>query len=113
MPPATPPAAAPTLALVLAPPAPPATPPAPPATPPAPLAAPPALAAPTRRQKRPDLIRDQRMQALTLNLAGWTYIQIADHLKITRNQVQTACKAGHPTPKKRDGRPLVLSEEQA
>lgn len=67
---------------------------------------------PPTRQKRPDLTRDQRLQARTLRDIGWTYNQIASHLNCSERQVQTACTSEQTTPKKRDGRPSLLSDEQ-
>ena len=67
---------------------------------------------PPTRQKRQDLTRDQRLQVLTLRSAGWTYEKIANHLKITHRQVQTACQSEHPTPVKRKGRNPTLNPQQ-
>jgi len=71
-----------------------------------------------RRQKRPDLTRDQRIQCLTLRTLNWSYPKIADHIKrhygndISTRQVRTACAQGHPTPEKRSGQPMKLSDAQ-
>ncbi|KAF2456718.1 hypothetical protein BDY21DRAFT_269409, partial [Lineolata rhizophorae] len=66
----------------------------------------------TPRRHRPNLTRDQRLQCLTLRSIGWTYEAIARHLNISQHQVQWACHTDHPTPRKRRGRPPVLSEAQ-
>jgi transposase len=67
---------------------------------------------PPNRQKQPDLTRDQRLQVRTLRDIGWTYSRIASHLNCTERQIQTACTSEQTTPKKRDGRPTLLSNEQ-
>jgi transposase len=60
-----------------------------------------------------DLSRDQRLRIRTLHFdANWTYQQITDELKITLRQVQHACQAETASPKKRSGRPRLLSKEQ-
>ena len=59
-----------------------------------------------------DLTCDQRLMVLTCRSLGMKYEEIAAHLHITQRQVQHACEAGHPTPKKRSGRPRILTEEQ-
>src|SRR4051794_26179482 len=58
------------------------------------------------------LSRDQRLQIQTLWKAGFKRKQIQDHLSLTYWQIRYACLASRPTPKKRSGRPPVLSEEQ-
>ncbi len=44
------------------------------------------------RKKAVYLTRDQRIQVQTLHSIGHTYAEIAEHLKITYRQVQTACQ---------------------
>lgn len=60
----------------------------------------------------PHLTRDQRIQVLTLHAAGFSHTKIAQQLKITLRQAQYTCRLGHPSPKKRSGRPRVLSDDQ-
>ncbi|KAH7029949.1 hypothetical protein B0J12DRAFT_554637, partial [Macrophomina phaseolina] len=59
------------------------------------------------------LTRDERLQCLTLRSVNWEYKQIADKLGYTVRQVRYACNAGHPTPRKKTGRHLKLTQEQA
>lgn len=54
--------------------------------------------------------RDVRVAVRTLRDIGWTYAHIAEHLHITSRQVGTAIQAA--TPKKRTGRPPVLTQLQ-
>ncbi len=63
---------------------------------------------PTRRH----LNRDERLRIQTLRDVGFKYNQIYDALGYSYKQIQRACLASRPTPKKRSGRPPVLSEEQ-
>ena len=59
------------------------------------------------------LTRDERLRIRTLRACTkLTYEEIAHCLHVTVRQVQLACQASHPTPKKRPGRPLFLKEEQ-
>ncbi len=61
--------------------------------------------------KRQHMTRDERIEAQTLHAASWTYIQIASKLGKTHRQIQTACTSRR-TPKKRSGRPPMLSSAQ-
>ncbi|OJD23870.1 hypothetical protein ACJ73_04772, partial [Blastomyces percursus] len=69
-------------------------------------------------RERFHLTRDERHEILTLRDACFTYDQIVSHfwrmrrVKITHRQVQYACQQEYPTPKKRPGRPVKLTEEQ-
>jgi transposase len=60
----------------------------------------------------PQLTRDQRLQCRTLREAGWGYLEISQHLKITQRQVQYASTAADATPAKRSGRPPKLTPDQ-
>ncbi|PVH91698.1 hypothetical protein DM02DRAFT_545295, partial [Periconia macrospinosa] len=62
--------------------------------------------------QRSQLTRDQRLQIQTLRRAGFTLNQIAQQLSVSYHQAQYAAVADRPTPKKRAGRPPVLTEEQ-
>jgi transposase len=58
-----------------------------------------------------DATRDERLQVQTLRDIGWSYSQIRKQLDLTRNQIAYA--ATHRlTPKKRKGRPPMLSQEE-
>lgn len=62
----------------------------------------------------PDLTRDERLQVKTLRAAGFTLREIESLLKITPNQAQYAAFHAHPvTPRKKTGRPPLLTKEQA
>ncbi|EED16986.1 hypothetical protein TSTA_020440 [Talaromyces stipitatus ATCC 10500] len=58
------------------------------------------------------LTRDERLQILTLRSVNMKYANIAKHLGVSICQVQLVCQAGHPTPSKRSGRPLVMKDEE-
>ena len=60
----------------------------------------------------PHLSRDERLQVLTLRSKNLSYNQIAVRLGITKNQVHYTIDQGHPTPKKKTGRPPLLDEDQ-
>jgi transposase len=62
--------------------------------------------------KRRRLSRDQRLQVRTLRSAGHSYEDMARLLHVTPRQVEYACQAERPTPKKRSGRPPLLTEMQ-
>ena len=61
---------------------------------------------------RKHLTRDQNIRVQTLRDAGFKYKQIHEQLGFSYKQIQRACLASRPTPKKRSGRPPVLLEEQ-
>lgn len=58
------------------------------------------------------LSRDERLQARTLRDAGHPYRFIASFLSCTERQVGLAVNSYRVTPKKRKGRPQLLSEAQ-
>ncbi|KAB8073119.1 hypothetical protein BDV29DRAFT_141618 [Aspergillus leporis] len=58
------------------------------------------------------LTRDERLQILTLRSLNMKYEDIAKHSGVSIRQVQLACKAGHPTPSERSGRPLAMKDEE-
>jgi hypothetical protein len=82
-------------------PSPPPSPPSPPSTPSPPI-----------RKSALDTTRDQRLQIQTLRSAGLTYSQIQGQLgDVTLHQITYAIQ--HPvTPKKRSGRPSILTPEE-
>jgi len=67
--------------------------------------------APSTPKKR-RLNRDQRLQIRAVRQAGHTYEDIALQMRVTVRQVEYACHAERPTPKKRSGRPPKLTEWQ-
>jgi hypothetical protein len=56
--------------------------------------------------------RDDRIRIRTLRLAKFKYEAIANLLSLTLRQVQHACAAERDTPKKRPGRPPIITAEQ-
>ena len=70
---------------------------------------------PIQRRKAPELTRDQRRDITLLHSIGWSYNQIRTHLSFqpTFDQIKYACKSRvKSTPKKRSGRPPVLTQAQ-
>ena len=67
---------------------------------------------PIRRPKAPDLTRDQKRDCQLLHSIGWSYSQIHKKTSFTLNQVAHACQDLRATPRKRGGRPLILSQAQ-
>jgi transposase len=65
---------------------------------------------PTRRSKRPDLTRDQRIRVQAYRDDNWSYPDIAAKLNISERQVRHVIDTARATPKKRTGRPPVLSD---
>jgi len=63
-----------------------------------------------RRQKHPDLSRDQRRDVQLLHNIGWSYSQIHRHTSHSIQQIRTACQKA--TPRKRSGRPPILTQAQ-
>lgn len=59
------------------------------------------------------LDRDRRLQTRTLRDAGHTYTEIASQLKITKRQAQWAITAPSSSPRRRSGRPSLMTEAQA
>ena len=79
-----------------------------PQTPPLPIPHP-----PIRRPKAPDLIRDKKRDIQLLHSIGWSYPQIERFTGHTYNQIANACRSGvRATPKKKSGRPPLLSQAQ-
>jgi hypothetical protein len=63
--------------------------------------------------KSPDLTRDQKRDCRLLHSIGWSYSQIHRQLGYTVRQIGGACREGtQVTPKKRSGRPPVLTQAQ-
>lgn len=58
-----------------------------------------------------DTTRDQRLQVQTLHDVGFTYTQIREKLGLTLRQIQYAVQH-RLTPKKRSGRPGLLTQEE-
>ena len=55
----------------------------------------------------------ESLQCRTLRDIGWAYQAIAQHLKVMERQVQHVCTSrDHNTPKKRSGRPVIITPEQ-
>ena len=66
-----------------------------------------------RRQRHPDLSRDQRRDCQLLHSIGWSYSQIRTYTSYTIRQIQLACKPmSRATPQKRTSRPPVLTQAQ-
>lgn len=69
-------------------------------------------------EERFHLSRDERHTILVLREANYTYGEIVEHFKrrgyanITYRQVEYTCQQNRPTPKKRSGRPSILTVEQ-
>lgn len=90
--------------------------PSPPPPPPLPSTPPSALpsalpSAPPSTPPAACTTRDQRLQIQTLHDAGLKYGQIREQLGFTFRQIQYAL-SHRITPKKRRGRPLILTQEQ-
>jgi len=71
----------------------------------------PSLATQSSGYKSSYLTRDQRRDCQLLHSIGWSYNQIKRHTGYTVRQIQRAC-SNRATPKKRSGRPPVLSQAQ-
>jgi len=68
---------------------------------------------PIRRSKAPDLTRDQKRDCQLLHSIGWSYSQIYKQTGHTIRQIRGACQEGaRATPKKRTGRPPLLTQAQ-
>jgi transposase len=67
---------------------------------------------PIRRPKAPDLTRDQKRDCQLLHSIGWSYGQIRTKTGYTIDQIARACRADRPTPRKRGGRPPILTQAQ-
>jgi len=67
---------------------------------------------PIRKPKAPDLTRDQKRDCQLLHSIGWSYSQIHKQTSYSIHQIATACQAERATPKKRSGRPPVLTQAQ-
>jgi orotate phosphoribosyltransferase-like protein len=64
-----------------------------------------------RRQKASDSTHDDRIRAVALRDAGFSYEQISQQTGLTQNQVQWAVQH-RVTPKKRSGRHSSLSQDE-
>lgn len=63
--------------------------------------------------KRKHLTRDMRLRIRSLYFdSKWTQPAIAGYLKISENQVQYTCQPEGPTPRRRSGRPPLLSKPE-
>lgn len=68
---------------------------------------------PIRRPRAPELTRDQKRDCQLLHSIGWSYSQIHKHTGYTVRQIGGACsEQARATPKKRDGRPPLLTQAQ-
>ena len=67
---------------------------------------------PIRKPKAPDLTRDQKRDCQLLHSIGWSYSQIHKQTSYSIYQIATVCQAEQATPKKRSGRPPVLTQAQ-
>jgi transposase len=67
---------------------------------------------PIRKPKAPDLTRDQKRDCQLLHSIGWSYSQIRQKTGFTIHQVASACQVDRPTPRKRGGRPPLLTQAQ-
>ena len=66
---------------------------------------------PIRRSKASNLSRDQRRDVQLLHIIGWSYTQIEKHIGYTYSQIGNAYRL-RATPKKKSGRPPILSPAQ-
>ncbi|RDL37965.1 uncharacterized protein BP5553_05398 [Venustampulla echinocandica] len=66
---------------------------------------------PIRRPKAPQLTRDQRRDCQLLHSIGWSYSQIHRQTSYSIRQIGLACTI-RATPKKKSGRPPILSQAQ-
>ncbi|KAF2260712.1 hypothetical protein CC78DRAFT_536196 [Lojkania enalia] len=64
------------------------------------------------RNSSAHLTRDERLQCQTLRLAGHTHKYIANLLNLTERQVGYVIASEQVTPKKRPGRPRILTDAQ-
>jgi hypothetical protein len=64
------------------------------------------------RPKASDLTRDQKRDCQLLHSIGWSYSQIRVYKGFTVRQIQRACTAIQVIPKKRSGRPPLLTQAQ-
>ena len=68
---------------------------------------------PSMPSRRKQLTRDQRIKIISLHNYGVNQVSIARELQVTRSQVRyTLSKKDFPSPSKRSGRPLVMTEDQ-
>ena len=68
---------------------------------------------PSTPSRRKQLTRDQRIKIIALHSYGVNQVSIAKELQVTRSQVRyTLSKKDTPSPSKRSGRPMVMTEEQ-
>ncbi|KAM7190946.1 hypothetical protein V8F33_009179 [Rhypophila sp. PSN 637] len=72
---------------------------------------PPGTPSPQPPNRASNTSRDARISIRTLRSAGWTYQQIATHLRLTLRQVQHAATT-QATPRRSSGRPPLLTEAQ-
>ena len=66
---------------------------------------------PSTPRTQQQLTWDERLEIQILHDIGWKYEAIAERLKVTSWQIQTALKYDHPTPQKQTGWPSMLSPE--
>lgn len=66
----------------------------------------------TRRQRAPNLTRDQRLQILTLSEFGHTKKEISERLNVTSDQVRATVRSGQASPGRSKGRPFLLTAAQ-
>jgi len=63
--------------------------------------------------KKRQLTRDEGIQILAFRRLGMTYEAIAKQFRnVTTFQVEYLIHKGHPTPRKRPGRPPFISDDQ-
>ena len=68
---------------------------------------------PIRRPRAPELTRDQKRDCQLLHSIGWSYNQIHKQTGYTIRQIGGACsQEARATPKKRSGRPPLLTQAQ-
>ncbi|UPL02942.1 hypothetical protein LCI18_013876 [Fusarium solani-melongenae] len=72
---------------------------------------PPRTPSPQPSNRAANTSRDTRISIRTLRSAGWTYQQIATHLRLSLRQVQHASTT-QATPRRPTGRPPLLTEAQ-
>ena len=63
--------------------------------------------------KKRQLTRDEGIQILAFRRLGMTYEAIAKQFRnVSPRQVEYLVQNGHPTPRKRSGRPPFITDEQ-
>jgi hypothetical protein len=67
---------------------------------------------PIHRTRAIELMHDQKRDCQLLHSIGWSYPKIERHTGFTYNQIGKACRESQSTPRKKSGRPPVLTQAQ-